>query len=392
MLIHDVPRPTRTIEYGGVSHTVRRAHPAADALPWLLDAPAFAEMIADMREHGFDPERPIVVCSATGLIVFGRRRELAAAVTNREPVYRFREFTDDEVVAIVRREELLRRDLNEVQRAAVLVKLADLLPHGARPGWASPGGQSSKLATLAEIAEESGAHVRTVQTLGKVKRESSELLDAVIEGKLPANTAARVAALAPEVRLSVAGADNPKAAAREAIRTAEADEPAGEDAGLEPGPDELLDDPFDDQGDDIFADDGVPVPPPPTGSHTPRTVEPKAKSKRPRRKAFHQDVLDDADALAIKVTRRYHTADPSDPLRDNLNRIGAMLLHKYAIEDGERSGAQCVALRLLRLAFKLAGPGHRKLSDAEFEARCRQALTADPTGYWASKRKAEAAA
>ncbi len=101
----------RTILYRGQTYTVSDAHPAADALPWHLDTDEFTELVESVRTRGFDPDRPVVRCARTGRVIGGRRRELACRVAGVEPAYRNVDWTDEEVVAWVRREDLQRRNL-----------------------------------------------------------------------------------------------------------------------------------------------------------------------------------------------------------------------------------------------------------------------------------------
>jgi hypothetical protein len=210
---HADRRPPRQVQYGGRSYSVSEAHPAADKLPWHLDRPEFAEIVADMQTFGYDPERPIVRDARTGRIIAGRRRELAAQVAGRQPVYRDVHLSEERIIEFVRREELLRRNLDVSARAAVAVELADLLP-AHRPAT-KPGNVAGL--SQATIAEQAKVSERTVRSAAKVKRQAPELLAAVKDGKLSAHTASRVADLPADERQRVADADDPKQAAKEAI-------------------------------------------------------------------------------------------------------------------------------------------------------------------------------
>lgn len=212
---------TRTIQYAGVTYRVSLAHPAADVMPWHLDHADFAEMVESMR-GGFDPTHPIVRHGDTGRLINGRRRELAATIAGVEPVYIDVRWDDEEITEFVRREDLIRRNLTQSERAAAAVELAALLPRGGDRKSATYADQTAKLRfdSTAEIAEQAGVSQRTVEDVAKVKKEAPELLPAVKEGKLAANVAAKVADLPKKERAKVAASDNPKQAAKEAVAKA----------------------------------------------------------------------------------------------------------------------------------------------------------------------------
>lgn len=201
----------RTHLYGGKSYTVSKAHKAADAMPWDLDTEEFAALVQSMRDDGFDPDRPATRHGETGLLIDGRRRELAAVIAGVEPVYREVNWPEEEIVAWVSR-DLARRNITPSQRAASAVELAGLLPKGRR-------GQIRNVADLThqEIAEESGVGVRTIDDAAKVKAKAPELLETVKEGKLSASVAAKVADLPKRKREKVAKAKDPKKAAKEEL-------------------------------------------------------------------------------------------------------------------------------------------------------------------------------
>jgi ParB-like chromosome segregation protein Spo0J len=206
----------REKEYAGQTYTVSDAHPAADALPWHLDKPDFAEIVANMRAAGFDQSRAIVRHHGTGRIIGGRRRELAALVAGLQPVYQDVRWDDEEITEFVTREDLLRRNLTASERAAAAVELNALLPRGGDP---STKGQRCPLAKSAsEIAAEAGVGEKTVDAAAKVKKKAPELFSAVKEGRLSAHDAAKVADLPKREREKVAAAPDPKKAAKAAIK------------------------------------------------------------------------------------------------------------------------------------------------------------------------------
>jgi hypothetical protein len=207
----------REVEYQGVKYPVSDAHPAADRLPLHVDRPAFADTVADMRENGFDPRRRIIRDAATKRIIAGRRRELAAVIAGRQPLYEDVLWGESEIEQFVRREELLRRDLSPAERATLVLEFAATLPPG-RPAKDAPGGKTGNVATLNELAAEAGVSKRTLQDVAKVKEKAADLLPALREGTLPVHTAAKVAHLPPEKRAEVLAAPDPKQAARQALK------------------------------------------------------------------------------------------------------------------------------------------------------------------------------
>lgn len=225
------PRPgdTRTINYNGTDYVVGVAHPAADALPWKLDTEEFREVVASMAAGGFDAEKPIYRQRATGLVVCGRRRELAARATGVTPIYRDVDWTDEQIIAFVERDELHRRHLTPSEKAASVVGLNVLKSHG---GDRKGGPKTDQVATLPldpgsgnqaksheSLAKEAKVSRRTVRSVAKVKGKSEELFAAIREGEIPANVAERlVEAATPKQLKKVLEAANKKAAASEVLR------------------------------------------------------------------------------------------------------------------------------------------------------------------------------
>jgi hypothetical protein len=220
----------RTVKYDGREYTVSDAHPAADMMPWHTDRDEFGLLLADMRTVGFDPTRPCLRREGSGDLIDGRRRELAATIVGIEPKYQDVRWDDEEIVEWVKREHLPRRNLTPSERAAAAVGLAGLLPVGsnqharnARKNKGEEGPQNcGPSKSAAAIAAETGVSQRTVEDAAKVKKDAPELMDAVKEGQLPANTAAKVAGLSKESRATVAGADDKKKAAKDELKKAAA--------------------------------------------------------------------------------------------------------------------------------------------------------------------------
>lgn len=201
----------KSMDYAGTTYTVSDAHPAADALPWNLDDDEFAATVESMKAHGFDPDRPATRQKSSGLLIDGRRRELAAKVAGVEPKYRTVDWDDERVTRWVE-EDLHRRNITPSQRAAAAIELAQLLP-AHRP--TEKAGNVSGLSQAA-IAEQAGVSDRTIRDAAKVKAKAPELLPAVKEGKLSAHDAAKVADLPKAERKKVLAAPDMKKAARQA--------------------------------------------------------------------------------------------------------------------------------------------------------------------------------
>src|SRR5262245_22511968 len=132
-------------------------HPLADIFP-LLDGQDFAELVADIREHGL--HEAIVLYEDK--ILDGRNRYRACLEAGVEPI--FTVYSGDDPVAYVVSLNLRRRHLNESQRAMVAAKLATL-KDGQRADLVEglPIGRASE---LLNVGERSVARAREVQEYG----------------------------------------------------------------------------------------------------------------------------------------------------------------------------------------------------------------------------------
>lgn len=206
--------------YARKEYEIPDAHPAANCLPWNLDGPDFTALIESVKTE-FDGMKPIMVQAGTGLIIDGRRRLLACAIAEVDPVMKDYDMTDSEVIEYVGSHELSGRNLTPEQYAATEVDLAELKGKGKysreNKGEArGPAGPYAK--THQQIADSAGVGKKTVDRLAKLKKSAPELLDTVKEKKLPVNTAVRAAEeLTPKQVKQIANADDPKADAKKLL-------------------------------------------------------------------------------------------------------------------------------------------------------------------------------
>jgi len=161
--------------------SAREFHPLADIFP-LVEGQDFAELVADIREHGL--HEPIVVYE--GKILDGRNRYRACCAAGIEPT--FTVYQGDDPVSYVVSLNLRRRHLSKSQRAMVAAKLATL-KDGQRADLVEglPIGRASE---LLNVGERSVARAREVQEYG-----APELIHAVEQGAVSVSAAADVAML-----------------------------------------------------------------------------------------------------------------------------------------------------------------------------------------------------
>jgi ParB-like chromosome segregation protein Spo0J len=155
-------------------------HPLADLFP-LVEGQEFAELVADIREHGL--REPVVLYE--GKVLDGRNRYRACCAVGIDPT--FAVYQGDDPVAYVISLNLRRRHLDESQRAMVAAKLATL-PRGANQH--SPIGETSqaRAAQLLNVGKRSVERAREVQEHG-----APELVHAVEQGAVSVSAAATIA-------------------------------------------------------------------------------------------------------------------------------------------------------------------------------------------------------
>jgi ParB-like chromosome segregation protein Spo0J len=162
---------------------MKEFHPLANIFP-LVEGPEFADLVADIREHGL--HEPIVMFEDR--VLDGRNRLRACEAAGVEPV--FTAYTGDDPVAFVVSLNLRRRHLDESQRAMVAAKLATLRAGDNQHSEGLPIGRSSE---LLNVGERTVARAREVQEHG-----TPELVHAVERGAVSVSAAADVATLAAQ--------------------------------------------------------------------------------------------------------------------------------------------------------------------------------------------------
>ena len=169
-----------------------KAHPYADILP-LLEGEAFDSLVADIRANGL--MEPITIYE--GMILDGRNRWNACKAAGVEP--RFLEFDGDDPLAFVLSLNLHRRHLTPSQCAMVGADLATMR-QGARTDLRQPSAslpevsqaQASRLSTASERGVRSAVFVK--------KKGSHDLVQAVRDGKITVNLAAKLATTSEETQ------------------------------------------------------------------------------------------------------------------------------------------------------------------------------------------------
>jgi ParB-like chromosome segregation protein Spo0J len=173
-----------------------RVHPAATAFP-SMPKPEFDELKADIAAHGI--KMPILVNKKKDTILDGRNRIMAAHALKLEdseiPIEVFNGSDDDAVHEIISR-NIMRRNLTDDQRAALLAKLlgkslekeADARMKSGNPVSKAAQGRTHEI--FAKAANVSQHKARAALTAAK---HSPKDLDNVIEGKEKLATAKKKA-------------------------------------------------------------------------------------------------------------------------------------------------------------------------------------------------------
>jgi hypothetical protein len=155
-------------------------HPLADLFP-LLAADEQRALTTDIMDHGlFAP-----IMTFEGKILDGRNRYLACQEAGVEPV--FKEYKGDDPLGYVVSLNMVRRHLNESQRAMIAARVANMR-QGARTDL-SPIGEKSQ----AQAASMFNVGKRSVERAGEVlDKGSPELIEKVEHGDLAVSAAASI--------------------------------------------------------------------------------------------------------------------------------------------------------------------------------------------------------
>ena len=168
------------------------SHPFADVLP-LLEGEAFGSFVADIKANGL--LEPITIHE--GLILDGRNRWNACKAAGVEP--QFLEFDGDDPLAFVLSLNLHRRHLTPSQCSMLGADLATMR-QGARTDLRQPSASLPEV-SQAQAAGLSTASERGVRTAVFVKKKGGrDLVQAVRDGKITVNLAARLATTSEDVQ------------------------------------------------------------------------------------------------------------------------------------------------------------------------------------------------
>jgi N6-adenosine-specific RNA methylase IME4 len=174
-------------------HPNLEAHPLATVFP-LMEGDAFAELVADIREHGL--REPIWLLG--GKILDGRNRHRACVEAGIEP--EFCEYLGDDPLSFVVSLNLRRRHLNESQRAMVAAELESLSHGGDRRSLQDANLHLARGA----LAETLKVSPRTVASAAVVRDHGApELVAAVKRGEARVSAAAAVATLPKEQQTEI---------------------------------------------------------------------------------------------------------------------------------------------------------------------------------------------
>lgn len=166
------------------------AHPAADAFP-MMSEKELEELAADIKANG---QREDIIVDE-GAILDGRNRYVACQIAGVRPKFKSKSISDGDPVAFVVAKNLLRRHMDETQRAMVAARLATM-KQGARTDLANLppiGGMSQS-----EAAKTMNVSERAVERASAVlKKGDPEIVAAVESKEVSLGDASNVIALPP---------------------------------------------------------------------------------------------------------------------------------------------------------------------------------------------------
>ena len=192
------------LDYGRESNgQPKPEHPLSLIFPDMTAA-EFSELVKSMRESGFDQAHDILTWR--GEVVDGRHRQAAALEAGVQPRYQSlpAEWTLERVKAMLVKENLLHRNLDESQRAMVAVQLSEWKPPGNSTGANQHGAgrnrKNSSGSSNEEMSQAARVSTATVKDAKKVIREAPVLVEAVKNGVVTVSDAAAIASRPPEVQ------------------------------------------------------------------------------------------------------------------------------------------------------------------------------------------------
>ena len=168
------------------------AHPAAQAFP-LMEGPEYRRLVDDIRENGL--RHPVVLWDAGGewQCLDGRNRARACDELGIKPKTEI--YSGDDPYQYVVSANIMRRHLNESQRAMVATKLATLVAGTNRRNTRKSAG----VPTQAEAAAMLKVSPRTVQAANAVLDNGTpEMVAAVERGDIAVSRAAELTKLSDE--------------------------------------------------------------------------------------------------------------------------------------------------------------------------------------------------
>lgn len=245
---------SRTRIHKGVEYAVSDAHPAAEVFGWLPEEELQA-MADDIAVVG---QKYKIVRLADHRILDGRNRELACRVAGVEPEYRTEDMGEEDAVAFVRSMNAIRRADPPAVRALAVARLRELT-----------GATLKEAAGLASVSERLVSSAAAVLT-------TPELVRSVETGNLSLKVAEQLALhTSAPVRVQVATAPDPRAAATDALDEAFEELNRDDDEGDGEEPD-TFDLPGDDESEPRTGADSEPAPGQSFGEWQKTLTKPKA--------------------------------------------------------------------------------------------------------------------
>lgn len=157
-----------------------------------MSADEFSALLSDMAKNGYDKTAPIILCE--GKILDGRNRYRAAEELGVIPVYQ--DFVGDDPLEFVIRHNLIRRHLNESQRAIIAGRLAnmtrlDTLVHRVEGGGYRSANLQNDKVSQSSAADMLNVSPRMVASAKAIEREAPELIPAIEAGEKNINQVMR---------------------------------------------------------------------------------------------------------------------------------------------------------------------------------------------------------